>query len=46
MPFKYSEQLREELKAYIAERCGLDISDEQADQYLDSLASFFSGSSP
>lgn len=39
--FTYSEQLREECKTYFKEVCDVDISDETADMYLDSLSTFY-----
>ena len=41
MSFKYSEQLREELKTYLKERYDLVIFDEEADQYLEEMADLF-----
>lgn len=37
----YPEQLKAECKAYFKEMCNVDISDETADIYLDSLARFY-----
>lgn len=39
--FTYSEQLRAECIAYFKQKCGVEISDDQANEYLDSLATFF-----
>jgi len=41
--FTYPEQLRAECKAYFKEMCDVDISDETADQYLDSFADLYEG---
>ena len=41
MPYKYSQNLRDRLIAYFEKYHALTISDEQADEYLDSLAGLF-----
>jgi acyl carrier protein len=41
MSFKYSEKLRNELIAYLKERYNLTISNEEAEQYLDSMAELY-----
>lgn len=41
--FTYPEQLRAECKAYFKEMCNVEISDETADQYLDSFADLYEG---
>ena len=35
---RFSQQLRDRIKAYFLKRCALTISDDEADEYLDSLA--------
>lgn len=40
--FKFSEQLRNEAIAYFREVCQIEISHEEADEYLRSLASLCS----
>jgi hypothetical protein len=42
MKQRFSQQLRDQFKAYFQERCALTISDDEADEYLDSLADFIS----
>ncbi len=37
MLYTYSKKLRDELKAYFLKRYDLVISDEEADEYLESL---------
>ncbi len=39
--FTFSEQLRNECKAYFKEICGIEISDETAELYLNSLADLY-----
>ena len=39
--FTYSKQLRKECISYFKEVCEVDISDETADLYLDSLGTFY-----
>lgn len=39
--FTYPEQLRTDCKTYFKERCHVEISDETADIYLDSLADLY-----
>ena len=41
MPYRYSQNLRDRIRAYFQEYHTLTISDEQADEYLDSLADLF-----
>jgi len=41
MQYKFSQNLRERIKKYFLKRHSLIISDEQADEYLDSLADLF-----
>jgi len=41
MAFKFSENLRNELIEYFWKCHNLTISEEQADEYLDSLADLF-----
>lgn len=41
MPYKFSQKLREKLKVYLLERHGVEISEEQADEYLDSMADLY-----
>ena len=41
--FTYPEQLRAECKAFYKEMCDVEISDETADQYLDSFADLYTG---
>jgi hypothetical protein len=41
MPYRFSQKLREKLKAYFLERHGVEISGEQADEYLDSMADLY-----
>jgi hypothetical protein len=41
MAYKYSVKLREELIDYFKKYYNSDISDDQADLYLDSLAELF-----
>ena len=41
--FTFSEKLRNECKAYFKEVCNADISDETADEYLDSFADLYTG---
>jgi hypothetical protein len=41
MQYRYSQKLRERLKAYFATRLAWPISDSEADLYLDSLADFY-----
>ena len=41
MKYRYSQKLRERLKAYFAVRLAWPISDDEADLYLDSLAEFY-----
>ena len=41
--FTYPEQLRAECKAFFKEMCDVEISDETADQYLDSFADLYVG---
>jgi len=38
MPYKFSEKLRERIKKYFLKCHNLVISEEEADEYLDSLA--------
>jgi hypothetical protein len=39
--FSFSEPLIAEITAYYRERCGVLLSPEQAEQYLDSLADLY-----
>jgi hypothetical protein len=39
--FNYSEPLRQHIIAYFKMKYGLDITNEQANEYLDSLANLF-----
>ena len=39
--FTYSEKLRKECRTYFKEMCSIDISDETADIYLESLSTFY-----
>jgi hypothetical protein len=39
--FTFHEQLRTDCKAYFKERCHVEITDETADLYLDSLADLY-----
>ena len=39
--FTYPEQLRNRCISYFKKRCGIDISNETADMYLDSFADFY-----
>ncbi|MGK2849017.1 MAG: hypothetical protein ACSLEX_03040 [Minisyncoccota bacterium] len=40
MKQRFSQELRDRCKAYFQKRCALTISDDEADEYLDSLADF------
>ena len=40
--FTYPQELRNECKNYFKEECNVDIDDEKADLYLESLANFYS----
>lgn len=39
--FQYSDELKQRLKTYFKEKYILDITDGQADEYLDSLANLY-----
>jgi len=39
--FTYPKQLRQRCISYFKKRCGIDISDETADMYLDSFADLY-----
>ena len=39
--FRYSESLRQKLISYFHEKYSLAITNEQADQYLDSLVNLY-----
>jgi hypothetical protein len=41
MLYKFSQNLRDRLKEYFQKYHSLTISDEQADEYLDSLADLY-----
>ncbi|MDX9913886.1 MAG: hypothetical protein RBS77_04870 [Candidatus Moranbacteria bacterium] len=41
MAYKFSQNLRGKIKAYFEKYHGLIISDETADEFLDSLADLF-----
>ncbi len=41
MEQKFSKELRERIKAYFQIRCALTISDDEADEYLDSMAGLY-----
>jgi hypothetical protein len=41
MSYKFSQKLRAKLIAYFLERHGVEISEEQADEYLDSMADLY-----
>ncbi|MBP9801598.1 MAG: hypothetical protein KBC83_02960 [Candidatus Moranbacteria bacterium] len=38
---RFSQELRDRIKAYFQKRCALTISDDEADEYLDSLADLY-----
>jgi len=40
--FSYSEPLRQRLIVYFKQKYGLDITNDQANEYLDSLANLYS----
>lgn len=42
MAFSYSEKLKARIITYFKQKYGLDINEEQASQYLDSLAMLYS----
>ena len=46
MEQRFSQELRDRIKAYFQKRCALTISDDEADEYLDSLADFVMAFSP
>jgi hypothetical protein len=41
MEQKFSQELRNQIKAYFQVRCALAISDDEADEYLDSMADLY-----
>jgi chromosome condensin MukBEF complex kleisin-like MukF subunit len=41
MQYKFSQKLRNQIAEYFQEYYSLTISDEQADQYLDSLSNLY-----
>ncbi len=46
MKQRFSQELRDRFKAYFQKRCALTISDDEADEYLDSLVDFVMALSP
>jgi hypothetical protein len=41
MPYKFSQELRAQLIAYFLQKYQVDISQELADEYLDSMADLY-----
>ncbi len=46
MQYKFSQKLRERIKRYFKKSRSLDISDETAEEFLNSLADFYQSFSP